>query len=264
MGELGRRRTTVEGRRPRAKALRKPVQLEMAPIVDAPVRKAGRGGKRKGAGRKLTPGKRASVPHRVRTRHEGANPVHVTLRARGGLPSLRNQRVHEMLRRVLVRQGDPRYAPRFHVVEFTIQDNHLHLIVEAIGKQDAHDSLRAGVSGLVISFAKRLNRMLGRKGKVWGDRWHGRELGSPREVRNALVYVFRNLAKHGTRIVGDDGIDGFSSATRFTKWTRPLVWPFQDGEGPWPQAPPRTWLLGTGWHRFHGLIDPRETRRMGP
>ena len=83
--------------------------------------------------------------------------------------------------------------------------------------------LRSGVSGLVISFAKRLNRILGRKGKVWGDRWHGRELASPREVRNALVYVFRNVAKHGTRIVGDDALDPLSSAPRFTRWSAPLT-----------------------------------------
>jgi len=49
-----------------------------------------------------------------------------------------------------------------------------------------------GMRGLVISLARQLNKLLGRRGKVWGDRWHGRELGSPSEVRSALVYVFRN------------------------------------------------------------------------
>jgi hypothetical protein len=116
------------------------------------------------------------------------------------------------------------------------------------------------VSGLVIAFAKRLNMMLGRRGKVWGDRWHGRELGSPTEVRKALVYVFRNLAKHGTRMIGDGAVDPLSSAPRFTGWTKPLPWVFDDG--PWPPAPPRTWLLGIGW-RTHGggPIDPRQTAR---
>ena len=75
--------------------------------------------------------------------------------------------------------------------------------------------------------------------------------------------MFRNVAKHGTRIVGDDALDPFSSAPRFTRWTRQLLWPFPNGDGPWPAARPRTWLLGTGWHLRHGLIDPIETRRMG-
>jgi REP element-mobilizing transposase RayT len=226
-----------------------PVQLEMAALVNAPARKPGRGGRRAGAGRKRTPGKRPSVPHRTRPRHYGANPVHVTLRARAGLPSFRAQVVHEMLRSALHRQRCPdrRYARSFQVVEFSIQENHLHLVVEAIGRQPhAHAALRAGVSGLAISFAKRLNRLLHRKGKVWGDRWHGRELASPREVRNALVYVFRNAAKHGARMFGHDVLDPLSSAPRFTRWTRPLHWPFPNGDGPWPDARPRTWLLGTG------------------
>ena len=185
--------------------------------------------------------------------------MHVTLRARPGLPSLRKERIHRMFRSVLLDQRKRRYAKAFQVVEFSVQEDHLHLIVEANGP-NAHRELRAGVSGLVIAFAKRLNAMLGRRGKVWGDRWHGRELGSPTEVRNALVYVFRNLAKHGTRMVGDSVVDPASSAPRFNGWTNALPWRLDDG--PWPQAPPRTWLLGTGW-RTHGggAIDPREVMR---
>jgi REP element-mobilizing transposase RayT len=171
-----------------------------------------------------------------------------------------------MLRLALHRQRLPnrRYAYAFQVVEFSIQENHIHLVVEAVGRQPrAHDMLRSGVSGLAISFAKRLNSLLRRRGKVWAERWHGRELASPREVRNALVYVFRNAARHGTRIIGNDALDPLSSAPRFSRWTRPLAWPFPNGDGPWPDARPRTWLLDTGWHLRHGLIDPRETRRMG-
>jgi REP element-mobilizing transposase RayT len=241
------------------KARQVPVQLAMPEIMNAPVDKPRRGGKRAGAGRKRAPGVRPSVPHRPRAKHATAHPVHVTLRARAGLPSLRSQVVHEMFRKVLVRQRKRHYSRAFHVVEFSIQDNHVHLIVEATGAEDAHDNLRSGVSGLVISFAKRLNGILDRKGKVWGDRWHGRELGSPREVRNAIVYVFRNLAKHGTRMLGDGNVDPLSSAPRFQGWTRPLRWPFP--QGPWPIAPPKTWLLGTGWRtRGGGPIDPREVR----
>jgi len=162
-----------------------------------------------------------------------------------------------MFRSVLFDQRRRRYAGAFQVVEFSIQDNHLHLLVEATG-EDAQGALRAGVTGLVVAFAKRLNMMLGRKGKVWGDRWHGQELASPREVRNRLVYVFRNVAHHGTRIIGSGFVDPLSSAWRFAGWTRPVV--RYPELGSWPAAPPRTWLLEKGW-RIHGLIDTRETSR---
>ena len=172
----------------------------------------------------------------------------------------------KMVRQVLERQRKRRYSGSFQVAELSIQDDHLHLVVEATGiretgMKDAPDALRAGVSGFLIAFAKRLNRLLHRKGKVWGDRWHGRELPSPREVRNTLVYVFRNFAKHGAYIFGDGLVDHLSSASRFDGWTRGVV-TIIDPES-WPRASPMTWLLETGW-RLHGLLDPNEAKRRGP
>lgn len=244
-------------------------QLELEGVAQFPVKKRGRGGKRVGAGRKRAPGVRPSVVHRVRARHDGRSPVLVTLRARGGLPSLRTQRVSAMLRGVLKRQRRRRYARIFQVVELSIQDNHLHLIVEATGvvetgRVDAPEALRAGISGLVIAFAKRLNRMLDRSGKVWGDRYDARDLASPTEVRNALVYVLRNVARHGAYLYGDGIVDPFSSAPRFTGFTRPSRPWFEDPDDtePWPPASPWTWLLGYGW-RLCGLIEPNEVRRRG-
>ena len=122
-----------------------------------------------------------------------------------------------MLRAVLHKQRERRYAKTFQVLEFTIQDDPLHLIVEATGvvatgMVAAADSLRSGVSGLVISFAKRLNKLLLRRGRVWGDRFHTRELGSPSQVRNALVYLFRNIARHGASMYGYGIVDQLSSA----------------------------------------------------
>ncbi len=236
-------------------------QLELCAVVGfaQPEPPKQRGGRRPGAGRKAIKGRRSNVPHRRRERHASSRPVHVTLRARSGLPSLRSERIYGMFNSVLRDQRKRRYAGAFQVVDFTVQDNHLHLIVESRGS-DAHRDLRAGVSGLVIAFAKRLNMILRRRGKVWGDRWHSRELGSPREVRSALVYVFRNLAKHGTRMIGQDIVDVMSSALRFQGWTAPLTFYVDDGLR-WPTAPPRTWLLESGWiTRGGGRIDPREVR----
>ena len=237
-------------------------QLVLAAVVQHGAARRTRGGRRPGAGRKVVKGRRPNVAHRTRVVHKARHPVHVTLRLGRGLPSLRTQLIHGMLRSVLFGQRKRRYANAFQVVEFSIQDNHLHLIVEASG-EEAHDALRAGVSGLVIAFAKRLNRMLHRRGKVWGDRWHGRELASPREVRNTLVYVFRNVAHHGTRMIGDGALDQLSSAPRFKGWSQPLESSIFDDQ-PWPDTPPRTWLLGTGWStRGGGPIHPWEATEMG-
>jgi hypothetical protein len=259
----------------RSKEARLAKQLRLAGVPDKPEKKPGHGGKRAGAGRKLAPGKRPSLPHRARSRHTGRRPVHVTLRVRAGLPSLRSQLGAAELHGVLARQAKRLDGATFQVVEFSLQSNHLHLIVEAgaahhadgaEGARGAHHTegaeraLRAGVAGLAIAFARGINRLLQRRGKVWADRWHSRELATPREVRNALLYVFRNLARHGTRMFGDTLVDPFSSAATFDGWARPVsaLLPTE----PWVHPRPRTWLLGSGW-RIHGLLDPDEARRTG-
>ena len=230
----------------------------MRAVLDAPAQKPTWGGARRGAGRKkknpaaAKGGARSRVAHRKRPAHSRHDPVHVTLRARPGLPSFRAQRVHAMLLRVLERQKKRPYAPDFQVVHYSIQSNHLHVILEAHDKR----TLRSGASGLVIAFAKQLNKLLSRKtGKVWADRYHAHALRSPREVRNALVYVLTNWLKHGHTVIGGPIVDRHSSAPLFGGWTKPVI-AFPDTE-PWSAPDTRTWKLGSGWKR-HGLLDPRE------
>jgi hypothetical protein len=157
-----------------------------------------------------------------------------------------------MLCRVLNKQRTRKYERDFHVAHFSVQGNHVHLIVEA-----SDDALRTGVSGFVISFARRLNKLLERSGSVWSDRYHLHELRTPREVHHVLTYVFNNYKKHGIKVHGLPAELGFadyySSAPSFREWTVPIV-RFEDTE-PWPTATPRTWLLGHGW-KVHGPIDP--------
>ncbi|MBX3191647.1 MAG: hypothetical protein KF819_31935 [Labilithrix sp.] len=251
-------------RRARARA---PVGTQLA--LEAVAQSTGKptwGGRRRGAGRKRVSA-RPSVPHRARARHDWRHPVHVTLRARRELPSLRSQRILGMLQSVLISQRKRPYADAFQVVHFSVQRDHVHMIVEG-------DALRAGLAGFIISFAKRLNMILRRKGQVWADRWHGTTLGTPRAVRNALVYVFANRVRHGAIAVGDGAVDLHSSALRFDGFGPPLpideeTHDFFDARGRpwlrlrWPPARPRTWLLGVGWRR-HGLIHPREVTCYRP
>src|SRR4051812_5153542 len=146
------------------------------------------GGKRDGAGRPKTG--RAGVSHLRRPRLSRHHPVHVTLRAAPGLPSLRKR----ALRRVLFAAfgaGSERFG--FRLVHFSVQSNHLHLVCEA----DDEGALCRGMQGLSIRIAKRLNRALGRRGRFFSDRYHARALKTPREVRNALAYVLNNARKHG-------------------------------------------------------------------
>jgi REP element-mobilizing transposase RayT len=186
------------------------------------------------------------VPHRARPLHNERHPVHVTLRAVSRLPSLRAQRVFVALRRAL-----PRTARSwFRVVHYSVQGDHVHLLVEAADKA----ALSRGVVGLSVRFARAVNRVVRRRGQVWGDRHHMRALRTPREVRYAMVYVIMNWRKHDPRA---KGLDPCSSAAMFDGWKTPPSSGPPSFEHDSPASPPTTWLARVGWKR-HGLVALHE------
>src|SRR5829696_4603267 len=207
-------------------------------------RTAGWGGRREGAGRPPIEGRRRPVPHRARVQHKAAHPLHLTFRARTGLPSLRVPRLFVAIRESI------RAANRaeFRVLHFSVQRDHLHLVVEA---QD-EIALSSGARGLSIRVARALNRVLERRGPVWGDRYHAHALKTPKETRNAMVYVLMNFKKHHPQ--DQRPFDPFSSAPWFDGFRSAPAAPRDE---PPPTWKPRTWLASTGWRR-HGLISPGE------
>ena len=164
-----------------------------ARAVKAKAKSNGWGGKRAGAGRKLTPGRLPSAPHRVRALDVGRHPILVTMRALPEIPSLRGARVRELFESVLADQRTRAYAKAFEITAHAAGDKDLRLIVVGTSSK-ARAALRAGMSGLFIAFARRLNTLLGRKGKVWSDRWDGRELATPQALKEATA----TFAKPGT------------------------------------------------------------------
>jgi REP element-mobilizing transposase RayT len=163
--------------------------------------------------------------------------------AHASLRSLRSQHVAQTV------LGALRASNRdgFRLVHYSIQDNHLHLIVEAESKK----SLSSGVRGLMVRVARRVNRLLFRRGRLWGDRWHGHALTGPRQVRNALVYVLQNHRKHA-RSPAVPLLDPLSSSHWFDGFCEPIPADFR-GVGPPSTQPARSWLLTLGWRR-RGLI----------
>lgn len=207
------------------------------------------GGARRGAGRKPV-GRCAGVSHAPRPRHDGRHPVHVTLRISRGVPSLRSQICLGVVRNAF-KAGRVYFG--FRLVHYAIQAGHLHLLVEAPERR----TLARGLQGLCVRIARRLNQKLGRRGRVFADRYHARALGTPREVRHALAYVLLQSRRHGAQLqVGiSTRPDPCTSAGCFEGWTRSPG----SRAGPWEGTvvDAKTWLLRTGW-MAHGRIDPRE------
>ena len=140
----------------------------------------------------------------------------------------------------------------FRLVHYAVQPDHLHLIVEAKGKE----SLSRGARGLAIRIAMRLNAALGRCGRMFAERYHAVALGSPRQVRRALAYVLLQQRRHAAkrRVGMSTELDLCSSGPTFDGWADA-----SPRAGPWDETvvSPRTWLLSTGWRR-HGRIGRAE------
>lgn len=212
------------------------------------------GGRREGAGRK--PGAIRRDPHRRRPALQGPTPCHVTLKLRGGLPSLRSARfvgAFEATMRAGCERG------RFRVVHWSVQRDHLHLIVEASSARD----LGCGMKSVAVRMVWAVQKVfgLGRgRGPLLRDRFHLRVLRSPREVRRAIAYVLLNARRHAAqrgvalaRMVAR--VDAASSGRWFDGWRRACAVDRVEERPAVARA--RSWLLAVGWRRC-GLVDVAE------
>ena len=206
------------------------------------------GGARSGAGRKPGPSRRD--PHRRRPPLASRHPCHVTLKVKKDVPLLRTRNLVVELER---RWREVCQRGRFRLVHYSIQSDHVHMIVEAESARE----LACGLKAIVARFARGVNRVFHRVGRVLVDRCHVRVLRTPREVRNAIAYVLlnarRHLAKRGRRLPGVTRLDPASSGRWFAGW-RTGAPPVRDLPA---VAVPQTWLLSVGWRRL-GLIDCSE------
>ena len=137
-------------------------------------------------------------------------PVHVTWRIEAW--NLRTRRCFGPMQRAMY-AGAVKFG--FRLVHCAVMGNHVHLIVEAPDRR----ALARAMKGLGVRIARALNRVMGRTGRVIGDRYHARMLKTPTEVKRARVYLLTNAQKH----YGVVGVDEYASQ-------RPVVGP-------------RTWLL---------------------
>ena len=126
-----------------------------------------------------------------------------------------------------LRAAKERFGMR--VVHYSIQGQHLHLILET----DNPAMFSRAVQGLAIRIARALNKVGGRTGKVFAERFHMHVMKALREVRNAVTYVLENFRHHLREDVAPAVVDPCSSAG----WR-----PRARGEDP-PTSAPRTWLL---------------------
>ncbi|MFL5785644.1 MAG: transposase [Bacteriovoracaceae bacterium] len=140
--------------------------------------KGKRGGKREGSGRKRihSPG----VAHRARQKVTTRTPLHINFKYK---TQIRNKDNLRLLKKAIL--NSRRHGLR--IMHFSLQSNHVHLIVEA----GNNELLTKGMRSLTVTMARGL-----KKGKVQLERFHLHVLRAPREIKNAIEYVCFNKQKH--------------------------------------------------------------------
>ena len=157
------------------------------------------GGAREGAGRKPAVDGRAGVSHRARPSLAFRHPVHVTLRVQSGVPSLRSSKFVGAFRRTLepaCERGD------FRVVHYSLQDNHVDLLVEADVLLNARHHAKRVSKTLRVDPASS-----GRWFSGWKESWADaldEPVGGGREVAEPRTWLLRiGWLRHGRIGLGE-------------------------------------------------------------
>ena len=182
----------------------------------------------------------------------------MTVRVRHGVPNLRTRKV---LRRIWACFQACAATSSFRVVQYSVQGNHVHLLVEAASA----NSLARGMQGLSIRLARSLNKMMGRRGHpVFADRYHCRPIKTALQARNAMRYVLNNRRRHMRqfgKLAEPTYVDPYSSAWSSGAYAvalgasqSPQAQLGAEFAGPPPIARARSWLLRSSWKRLGYLM----------
>lgn len=205
---------------------------------------SGWGGKRRGAGRPNRSGKQG---HAARKRVKKSIPMHLTWKLKKGVVNLRTGKVSRLFKTC----AKAVQIFGFRIVHFSLQFDHIHMIVEA----EDNKTLAQGMRSFGCRFAKGIRAIAGGRGSIFADRYHLQLLETPTQMRNALAYVLQNFSKHSKLL---NHVDEFSSAAYFFEWKKLLgrkMGPILESlEGLRPPLPDylcaaRTWMAREGWTR---------------
>ena len=169
----------------------------------------------------------------------------------------------------VVADMNARHGKRFRIVHFSLQVDSVLLIVEAPNRK----ALLAGVRGVAVSLARRVNEVVSRRGRLFDDRWQGDALPTPEAVRAALVRLFNGFKRPAPagrpspgrrpRTSSEQALDPFSSAPFFPGFaeysgkppleTEPTLLPRALRDHGIPVVDPVSALLADGWLRLGRL-----------
>ena len=156
----------------------------------------------------LTNPKRAGRPAKVdrgirhisRERIKVLTTLHLTIKVRENKADIKSKTILKALHHAIKRAR----MKQLRILHYTLEYNHVHLLVEATGNKILH----SGMQAMGISFSKAINKIKCLKGSVYKNRYHFRSLKTRRELKNAILYIFNNARKHKRSL---SALDPFNS-----------------------------------------------------
>lgn len=128
------------------------------------------------------------IRHIERPRFNRPRSFHLTIKVKSNKADIQNKKILKALHHAIFRGR----LKGLKIVHYTLEFNHVHLLVEASCNRVMH----SGMQALGISLAKAINRFKSLKGSVYKHRYHYRQISSPRDLKNVLHYIFHNGIKH--------------------------------------------------------------------
>lgn len=143
------------------------------------------------------------VRHSARERVDASRPMLVTMKLRENQRNLRTKYAFNEFRKA----AEAAKAFGLRIVEFSVLSNHIHLLVET----DSNKHLERGMKSLTIRLAKNL--------KVkFKERFHLRLVKTARQLKNTILYVLTNAAKHYHRRFAFDWFSSLPAHEDLTRW----------------------------------------------
>ena len=131
-----------------------------------------------------------SIRHRKRAEIKKPSSLHLTIKIAKNKAGVKNKQILKVLKRAILKGR----SAGIRIIHFTLEYDHIHLLVEA----DCKIKLGRGMMRFGVTLAKGINHYRRDQGQVYKHRYHQRFITSRRDLKNVMNYIFHNGLKHRT------------------------------------------------------------------
>ena len=155
------------------------------------------------------------IRHRARPEILRTTSLHLTVKILKEKSRLRTKPLLQILKRAIQKAR----AQGLRIHHYTLEHDHVHLIVEAQNNLE----LGKGMQAFGVCFAKGINKFKAFKGTAYKHRYHLRKINSARDLKTVMRYVFNNSKKHRNSLTMVHPFNSITAEIKHKLFTREKV-----------------------------------------